>query len=73
MQQEPINYADGESRKFLPAVSTSLAFAAVVGIAESMALIFGLGLLMDFMGISVVCQIMLSFIIIFSRHMIFIT
>ncbi|CAL9069440.1 unnamed protein product [Musa banksii] len=53
LQQEPINYADGESRKFLPAVSTSLAFAAVVGIAESMALIFGLGLLMDFMGISV--------------------
>lgn len=50
LQQEPINYADGESRKFLPAVSTSLAFAAVVGIAESMALIFGLGLLMDFMG-----------------------
>ncbi|URD83693.1 Zn-finger in Ran binding protein [Musa troglodytarum] len=29
LQQEPINYADGESRKFLPAVSTSLAFAAV--------------------------------------------
>ncbi|URD83692.1 Zn-finger in Ran binding protein [Musa troglodytarum] len=53
LQQEPINYADGESRKFLPAVSTSLAFAAVVGIAESMALIFGMGLLMDFMGIYV--------------------
>lgn len=44
-----------ETRKYLPAVSTSLALAAGIGLLEAAALISGSGFLMNAMGISVVC------------------
>jgi hypothetical protein len=44
-----------ETRKYLPAVSTSLALAAGIGLVEAVALILGSGFLMNAMGISVVC------------------
>ncbi|XP_042377769.1 protein DETOXIFICATION 44, chloroplastic-like isoform X2 [Zingiber officinale] len=53
LQLKPNGEVDGESRKSLPSVSTSLALAAAVGILESIGLIFGLRTLMDFMGIAV--------------------
>ncbi|CAD6270841.1 unnamed protein product [Miscanthus lutarioriparius] len=40
-------------RKFLPAVSTSLALAAGIGLMETVALIFGSGTLMDMIGIPI--------------------
>uniref|UniRef100_A0ACD5Y4F3 Uncharacterized protein n=1 Tax=Avena sativa TaxID=4498 RepID=A0ACD5Y4F3_AVESA len=40
-----------EQRKFLPAVTTSLALAAIIGLMETMALVFGSGTLMDIIGI----------------------
>lgn len=40
-----------EQRKFLPAVTTSLALAAVIGLMETMALVVGSGTLMDIIGI----------------------
>lgn len=43
-----------EKRKFLPAVSTSLALAAGIGLMEMVALIVGSGTLMDIVGIPVV-------------------
>ncbi|KAF0889876.1 hypothetical protein E2562_033851 [Oryza meyeriana var. granulata] len=42
-----------EQRKFLPAVSTSLALAAGIGLMETVSLIFGSGTLMDIVGIPV--------------------
>ncbi|XP_044980854.1 protein DETOXIFICATION 44, chloroplastic-like isoform X2 [Hordeum vulgare subsp. vulgare] len=42
-----------EKRKFLPAVSTSLALAAGIGLMEMVALIVGSGTLMDIVGIPV--------------------
>uniref|UniRef100_A0A453KE42 Protein DETOXIFICATION n=1 Tax=Aegilops tauschii subsp. strangulata TaxID=200361 RepID=A0A453KE42_AEGTS len=42
-----------EERKFLPAVTTSLALASGIGLMETVALIFGSGTLMDFIGIPV--------------------
>ncbi|WOL17994.1 protein DETOXIFICATION 44, chloroplastic [Canna indica] len=53
LQQDPMGEFDAESKKFVPAVSTSLALASLVGVVESITLIFGLGPLMDFMGIPV--------------------
>lgn len=47
---------DGERRKFLPAVSTSLALAAGIGMFEAIALALGSGALMNIMGIPVVCE-----------------
>lgn len=44
----------GEQRKFLPAVSTSLALAAGIGLMEMVSLILGSGTLMDIVGIPVV-------------------
>lgn len=44
------------SKKFLPSVSTSLALAASIGIAEAVALYLGSGTLMNIMGIPAVCQ-----------------
>lgn len=41
-------------RKFLPAVSTSLALAAGIGLIETVALIFGSGTLMNMIGIPTV-------------------
>uniref|UniRef100_A0A0D9XW22 Protein DETOXIFICATION n=1 Tax=Leersia perrieri TaxID=77586 RepID=A0A0D9XW22_9ORYZ len=41
----------GDQRKFLPAVSTSLALAAGIGLMEMMALILGSGTLIDIVGI----------------------
>jgi hypothetical protein len=41
-------------RKFLPAVSTSLALAAGIGLMEMVGLIVGSGTLMDIVGIPVV-------------------
>ncbi|CAD6269099.1 unnamed protein product [Miscanthus lutarioriparius] len=41
------------NRKFLPAVSTSLALAAGIGLMETVALIFGSGTLMDMIGIPI--------------------
>lgn len=43
-----------EQRKFLPAVSTSLALAAAIGLMEMVALIVGSGTLMNIIGIPVV-------------------
>ncbi|CAD6258792.1 unnamed protein product [Miscanthus lutarioriparius] len=40
-------------RKFLPAVSTSLALAAGIGLMETVALIFGSGTLMDMIGVPI--------------------
>ncbi|KAG8089300.1 hypothetical protein GUJ93_ZPchr0011g28538 [Zizania palustris] len=42
-----------EQRKFLPAVSTSLALAAGIGLMETVALIVGSGTLLDIVGIPV--------------------
>ncbi|KAF7064796.1 hypothetical protein CFC21_071036 [Triticum aestivum] len=42
-----------EERKFLPAVTTSLALASGIGLMETLALIFGSGTLMDVIGIPV--------------------
>uniref|UniRef100_A0A0E0BEH1 Protein DETOXIFICATION n=1 Tax=Oryza glumipatula TaxID=40148 RepID=A0A0E0BEH1_9ORYZ len=42
-----------EQRRFLPAVSTSLALAAGIGLMETVALILGSGTLMDIVGIPV--------------------
>lgn len=50
---------DSGGRKFLPAVSTSLALAAGIGLAEALGLFLGSGLLINIMGIPVVCQNML--------------
>ncbi|KAF3448039.1 hypothetical protein FNV43_RR08747 [Rhamnella rubrinervis] len=44
-------HSESQSKKFLPSVSTSLALAASIGIAEAVALYFGSGMLMNFMGI----------------------
>lgn len=49
-----------EERKFLPAVTTSLALASGIGLMETVALIFGSGTLMDVIGIPVVCRTTLS-------------
>lgn len=43
-----------QQRKVLPAVSTSLALAAGIGLLEMVALIVGSGTLMDIIGIPVV-------------------
>ena len=43
-----------DKKKFLPAVSTSLALAAVIGLMEMVALIVGSETLMDIFGIPVV-------------------
>lgn len=43
-----------KGKKLLPSVSTSLALAASIGIAEAVALFFGSGFLMNIMGIPVV-------------------
>nr|NP_001350570.2 uncharacterized protein LOC112543457 [Oryza brachyantha] len=43
----------GEQRKFLPAVSTSLALAVGIGLMETVTLILGSGTLMDIVGITV--------------------
>ncbi|KAM0895219.1 hypothetical protein ACQ4PT_023985 [Festuca glaucescens] len=40
-----------EERKFLPAVTTSLALAAGIGLMKTVALVFGSGTLMDIIGI----------------------
>ncbi|XP_042512272.1 protein DETOXIFICATION 44, chloroplastic isoform X1 [Macadamia integrifolia] len=51
---EPLDASDYKQKKrFLPAVSTSLALAAGIGIAEATALSFGSGFLMNIMGIPV--------------------
>ncbi|KAL6278208.1 hypothetical protein ACE6H2_021809 [Prunus campanulata] len=42
---------DSQSKKLLPSVSTSLALAATIGIAEAVALFLGSGVLMNVMGI----------------------
>ncbi|KAI3993556.1 hypothetical protein MKX01_002569 [Papaver californicum] len=44
---------ENQNKKLLPAVSTSLALAAGIGIAEAIALSFGSGFLMNVMGIPV--------------------
>lgn len=46
--------ADLPNKKFLPSVSTSLAMATAFGIAETIALYFGSGFLLNTMGIPVV-------------------
>lgn len=43
-----------DGKKLLPSVSTSLALAASIGLAEAVALSFGSGFLMNIMGIPVV-------------------
>ena len=44
----------GHQKKFLPSVSTSLALATAFGIAQTIALYFGSGFLLNTMGIPVV-------------------
>lgn len=53
-------YEDDQSKKYLPAVSTSLALAAGVGILEAIALSNGSGFLMNSIGVSAVRQCLLS-------------
>ncbi|KAJ0983832.1 hypothetical protein J5N97_002188 [Dioscorea zingiberensis] len=53
MQQKVLGCGDVECRKYLPAVSTSLALAAGIGIVEAIVLALCSGLLMNFMGIPV--------------------
>ncbi|XP_020100876.1 protein DETOXIFICATION 44, chloroplastic isoform X2 [Ananas comosus] len=48
-----VRLVDGERRKFLPTVSTSLALAAGIGMFEAIALALGSGALMNIMGIPV--------------------
>lgn len=48
-----------QSKKLLSSVSTSLALAAALGIAETVALSLGSGMLMNIMGIPAVCQTLL--------------
>jgi hypothetical protein len=43
-----------EERRFLPAVSTSLALAAGIGLIETVALILGSGTLMNMIGVPIV-------------------
>ncbi|KAF3329868.1 MATE efflux family protein 2 [Carex littledalei] len=50
--QEEVSEAK-ERRKYLPAVSTSLALAAGIGLLEAVALMFGSGFLMNAMGIPI--------------------
>lgn len=45
---------DHKSKKILPSVSTSLALAAGIGVAEALALFVGSGFLMNTMGITAV-------------------
>jgi hypothetical protein len=45
-----------QRKKLLSSVSTSLALAAALGIAETVALSLGSGTLMTIMGIAAVCQ-----------------
>ncbi|XAR55784.1 hypothetical protein NMG60_11035986 [Bertholletia excelsa] len=47
------NLDDNQNKKILPSVSTSLALAATIGIAEAIALSVGSGFLMNTMGIPV--------------------
>ncbi|TKY65765.1 MATE efflux family protein 2 [Spatholobus suberectus] len=50
-QQSHHSFCKYQSKKFLPSVSTSLALAATLGIAETVALTLGSGILMNIMGI----------------------
>lgn len=50
-----------QGKTYLPAVSTSLALAAGVGIAEAVALFLGSGFLMNIMGITAVCLLIYEF------------
>lgn len=43
---------DADGRKFLPAVSTSLALATGIGLVEALGLFLGSGLLMNIMGLT---------------------
>lgn len=45
-----------QSKKLLPSVSTSLALAATLGMAETVVLTLGSGILMNIMGIPAVCH-----------------
>ncbi|CAJ1808315.1 unnamed protein product [Sphenostylis stenocarpa] len=45
-----------QSKKLLPSVSTSLVLAATLGIAQTVALTLGSGILMNIMGIPAVCH-----------------
>ena len=45
-----------QSKKLVPSVSTSLALAATLGIAETVVLSLGSGIIMNIMGIHGVCQ-----------------
>lgn len=56
--------SEHQTKKFLPSISTSLALAACLGIAETVALLAGSGFLMDLMGINVVCLAFLSMILV---------
>lgn len=53
LEEEEVSEAK-ERRKYLPAVSTSLALAAGIGLLEAVALMFGSGFLMNAMGIPIV-------------------
>ncbi|KAJ3684093.1 hypothetical protein LUZ61_013257 [Rhynchospora tenuis] len=52
-KQDEAIYEDNMGRKYLPAVTTSLALAAGIGLLETVALILGSGFLMNAMGIPV--------------------
>ncbi|XP_078435943.1 MATE efflux family protein [Wolffia australiana] len=52
-REKDSKYEDSQGKKYLPAVSTSLALAAGVGILEAIALSYGSGFLMNSLGVSV--------------------
>ena len=47
---------ESQSKRYLPSVSASLTLAALLGVAETVALSFGSGFLTNLMGIPPVCQ-----------------
>lgn len=59
---------DLQDKKFLPSVSTSLALAATIGVAQALALSVGSGFLMNTMGIPFVRDTWLIMNLMLKRH-----
>lgn len=56
------NPAGTEGKKLVPAISTSLALAAGIGIAEALALFSGSGYLLNIMGIDIVRKTFVNYV-----------
>ncbi|KAF4379037.1 hypothetical protein F8388_022124 [Cannabis sativa] len=55
-----------QSKTYLPSVSTSLSLAAIIGIAEAVALFLGSGFIMNIMGVPVKYRLIMSVTRVFS-------